>query len=35
VGGLEVGAFQTASVVVQKSTREGLGLVVTEGLWKG
>ena len=36
VGGLEVGAFQTASdVVVQKSTREGFGLVVTEGLWKG
>jgi trehalose synthase len=36
VGGLEVGAFQTASdVIVQKSTREGFGLVVTEGLWKG
>jgi len=36
VGGLEVGAFQTASdVVVQKSTREGFGLVVTEALWKG
>jgi len=36
VGALEVGAFQTASdVVVQKSTREGFGLVVTEGLWKG
>jgi trehalose synthase len=35
VGGLEVGAFQTASdVIVQKSTREGFGLVVTEGLWK-
>jgi trehalose synthase len=36
VGALEVGAFQTISdVVVQKSTREGFGLVVTEGLWKG
>ena len=36
VGGLEVGAFQTASdVVIQKSTREGFGLVVTEPLWKG
>jgi trehalose synthase len=36
VGGLEVGAFQKASdVVVQKSTREGFGLVVTEALWKG
>jgi trehalose synthase len=36
VGALEVGAFQTASdVVVQKSTREGFGLVVTEALWKG
>jgi len=36
VGGLEVGAFQTASdVIIQKSTREGFGLVVTEGLWKG
>jgi len=36
VGALEVGAFQTVSdVVVQKSTREGFGLVVTEGLWKG
>jgi trehalose synthase len=35
VGALEVGAFQTASdVVVQKSTREGFGLVVTEALWK-
>ena len=35
----KVGAFQTTSddvvVVVQKSTREGFGLVVTEGLWKG
>jgi trehalose synthase len=36
VGALEVGAFQTASdVVIQKSTREGFGLVVTEALWKG
>ena len=36
VGGYEVGAFQSASdVVVQKSTREGFGLVVTEALWKG
>ena len=35
VGALEVGAFQTGSdVVVQKSTREGFGLVVTEALWK-
>jgi trehalose synthase len=36
VGPLEVGAFQTVSdVVIQKSTREGFGLVVTEALWKG
>jgi trehalose synthase len=36
VGGYEVGCFQTVSdVVIQKSTREGFGLVVTEGLWKG
>lgn len=36
VGGLEVGAFQVASdVIVQKSTREGFGLVVTEPMWKG
>jgi trehalose synthase len=36
VGALEVGAFQTTSdVVIQKSTREGFGLVVTEALWKG
>jgi trehalose synthase len=33
---LEVNALQrAASVVVQKSLREGFGLVVTEGLWKG
>mgnify|MGYP000703100795 CR=1 FL=1 len=32
----EVAAFQTVSdVVVQKSTREGFGLVVAEALWKG
>ncbi|HSE45315.1 MAG TPA: glycosyltransferase, partial [Gemmatimonadales bacterium] len=36
VGNLEVNAFQRASnVVIQKSTREGFGLVVAEGLWKG
>jgi trehalose synthase len=36
VGAVEVGAFQAASqVVVQKSTREGFGLVVSEALWKG
>jgi trehalose synthase len=35
VGNLEVNAFQRASeVVVQKSTREGFGLVVSEALWK-
>ena len=33
---LEVNAFQTRSdVVIQKSVREGFGLVVTEALWKG
>lgn len=33
---LEVNAFQTFSdVVVQKSTREGFGLVVAEAMWKG
>jgi trehalose synthase len=33
---LEVNAFQTLSdVVVQKSVREGFGLVVTEAMWKG
>ncbi len=36
VGNEQVNAFQTVSdVVIQKSTREGFGLVVTEGLWKG
>ncbi len=35
VGPYEVGCFQTASnVVVQKSLKEGFGLVVTEALWK-
>ena len=33
---LEVNAFQRASqVILQMSTREGFGLTVTEGLWKG
>ena len=36
VGNPQVNAFQTAAdVVIQKSTREGFGLVVTEALWKG
>jgi len=36
VGNVEVNAFQSAAdVVIQKSTREGFGLVVTEALWKG
>jgi trehalose synthase len=36
VGNLEVNAFQHhAKVVVQKSVREGFGLVVSEALWKG
>ena len=35
VGNVEVNAFQrTARVVIQKSTREGFGLVVSEALWK-
>jgi trehalose synthase len=35
VGNREVNAFQTAAdVVVQKSIREGFGLVVTEAMWK-
>jgi trehalose synthase len=35
VGDIEVNAFQRASnVIVQKSTREGFGLSVTEALWK-
>ena len=36
VGNIEINAFQRLSdVVVQKSTREGFGLVVSEALWKG
>ena len=35
VGNVEINAFQhAAKVVVQKSTREGFGLVVAEGMWK-
>lgn len=35
VGAEEVNAFQwVADTVIQKSTREGFGLVVTEALWK-
>lgn len=35
VGDLQVSVFQQASAaIVQKSTREGFGLVVTEGMWK-
>jgi trehalose synthase len=35
VGAIEVNAFQSvADVVIQKSIREGFGLVVTEALWK-
>jgi trehalose synthase len=36
VGNIEVNAFQSVSdLVVQKSLREGFGLVVSEALWKG
>jgi trehalose synthase len=36
VGNLEVNAFQRRSaVVIQKSIREGFGLVISEALWKG
>lgn len=36
VGNLEINALQSAAdVVIQKSTREGFGLVVAEALWKG
>jgi trehalose synthase len=36
VGSIEVNAFQSqADVIVQKSTREGFGLTVSEALWKG
>jgi trehalose synthase len=35
VGNAEVNAFQqTATVILQKSLREGFGLTVAEGLWK-
>jgi trehalose synthase len=35
VGAIEVNAFQShCDVVVQKSTREGFGLTVTEAIWK-
>lgn len=35
VGNMEVNAFQRASdVIIQKSIREGFGLVVAEALWK-
>lgn len=36
IGNMEVNAFQRcSSVVLQKSIREGFGLVVSETLWKG
>jgi trehalose synthase len=36
VGAIEVNAFQSYSdVMIQKSTREGFGLTVTEAIWKG
>jgi trehalose synthase len=36
VGNIEVNAFQARSdVIVQKSIKEGFGLVVSESLWKG
>ncbi len=36
VGNIEVNAFQRLSdVIIQKSVREGFGLVVSEALWKG
>ena len=36
VGAYQVGCFQTVSrIIVQKSIREGFGLVVSEALWKG
>jgi trehalose synthase len=35
IGNVEVSAFQAmATVVLQKSLREGFGLTVTEGMWK-
>ena len=36
IGNIEVNAFQRwSNVVIQKSIREGFGLVVSEALWKG
>jgi trehalose synthase len=36
VGAIEVNAFQSQSdVLIQKSTREGFGLTVSEAIWKG
>ena len=36
MGNIEVNAFQRlSSVVLQKSIREGFGLVISEALWKG
>ena len=36
VGSMEVNAFQRAAdLVIQKSLREGFGLVVSEAFWKG
>ncbi|PSH05574.1 MAG: hypothetical protein CXZ00_00015 [Acidobacteria bacterium] len=36
VGNMEVNAFQrSANVVLQKSIREGFGLVIAEAFWKG
>jgi trehalose synthase len=36
VGSVQINAFQrVAEVVLQKSLREGFGLTVSEGLWKG
>ncbi|MEX0621552.1 MAG: glycosyltransferase [Candidatus Woykebacteria bacterium] len=36
VGDMAVNAFQVASdAIIQKSTREGFGLTVSEGMWKG
>src|SRR5581483_10253133 len=36
IGPREINAFQSASTaVLQRSTREGFGLTVTEAMWKG
>ena len=36
VGNVQINAFQRAAdVIMQKSIREGFGLTVSEGLWKG